>query len=116
MRGLIWVLAVFALAVGLSLATHLNDGYAILVFPPYRADLSLNLAILLLLAAFVLGYMLLRMVTHTLRLPLYVHDFRLRRRDAKGRAALLAALQTMFEGRYARAEKSAGRAYKLGQA
>lgn len=116
MRGLIWVLAVFALAVGLSLAAHLNDGYAILVFPPYRADLSLNLAILLLLAAFVLGYMLLRMVTHTLRLPLYVHDFRLRRRDAKGRAALLAALQTMFEGRYARAEKSAGRAYKLGQA
>jgi len=111
-----WVLAVFALAVGLSLAAHLNDGYAILVFPPYRAELSLNLAILLLLAAFALGYMLLRMVTHTLRLPLYVRDFRARRRDAKGRAALLAALQTMLEGRYARAEKSAGRAYKLGQA
>jgi HemY protein len=116
MRGLMWVLAVFALAVGLSLAAHLNDGYAILVFPPYRAELSLNLAILLGIAAFVLGYMLLRMVTHTLRLPLYVRGFRLRRREAKGRAALLAALQTMFEGRYARAEKSAGRAYKLGQA
>jgi HemY protein len=111
-----WVLAVFALAVGLSLAAHLNDGYAILVFPPYRAELSLNLAILLWIAAFVLGYMLLRMVTHTLRLPLYVRGFRARRRDAKGRAALLDALQTMFEGRYAHAEKSAGKAYKLGQA
>ena len=111
-----WVLAVFALAVGLSLAAHLNDGYAILVFPPYRAELSLNLAILLGVAGFVLGYMLLRMVTHTLRLPLYVREFRQRRREAKGRGALLDALQASFEGRYARAEKSAGRAYKLDQA
>ena len=80
MRGLMWVLAVFALAVGLSLAAHLNNGYAILVFPPYRAELSLNFAILIVLAAFTLGYLLLRLVVHTLRLPLHVHNFRLRRR------------------------------------
>ncbi len=111
-----WVLAVFALAVGLSLAARLNDGYAILVFPPYRAELSLNLAILLGLAGFTLGYLLLRLVAHTLRLPLYVRAFRARRRGEKGQAAMLAALQALFEGRYARAEKSAGKAYKLGQA
>ncbi len=111
-----WVLAVFGLAVGLSLAAHLNDGYAILVFPPYRAELSLNFAILLGLAGFTLGYLLLRLVAHTLRLPLHVRDFRLRRREAKGRAALLAALQALFEGRFARAEKAAGEAYQLGQA
>ena len=111
-----WVLAVFGLAVGLSLAAHLNDGYAILVFPPYRAELSLNFAILLGLTGFTLGYLLLRLVGHTLRLPLHVREFRLRRREAKGRAALLAALQALFEGRYARAEKSAGEAYELGQA
>jgi HemY protein len=111
-----WVLAVFALAVGLSLAAHLNNGYAILVFPPYRAELSLNFAILLGLAGFTLGYLLLRLVVHTLRLPLHVRNFRARRRDAKGRAALLAALQALFEGRYTRAEKSAGDAYELGQA
>lgn len=116
MRGLMWVLAVFALAVGLSLAADLNDGYAILVFPPYRADLSLNFAILLGLAGFALGYLLLRVVGHTLRLPLYVRDFRLRRREAKGRAALLAALQALFEGRYARAEKAAGQAWEFGEA
>jgi HemY protein len=115
-RGLLWVLAVFALAVGLSLAAHLNDGYAILVFPPYRAELSLNLAVLLGLAGFALGYVLLRLVAHTLRLPLYVRNFRLRRREAKGQAALLAALQALFEGRYARAEKSGGKAYALEQA
>src|SRR5487761_1957330 len=116
MRGLMWVLAVFALAVGLSLAAHLNNGYAILVFPPYRAELSLNFAILLGLAGFTLGYLLLRLVVHTLRLPLHVRNFRARRRDAKGRAALLAGLQALFEGRYTRAEKSAGDAYELGQA
>ena len=116
MRGLMWVLAVFVLAVGLSLAAHLNDGYAIFVLPPYRAELSLNLAILLILAGFASGYLLLRLVAHTLRLPLYVRGFRARRRREKGQAAMLAALQALFEGRYARAEKSADKAYKLGQA
>lgn len=116
MRGLMWVLAVFALAVGLSLAAHLNNGYAILVFPPYRAELSLNFAILIVLAGFTLGYLLLRLVVHTLRLPLHVRNFRARRRGEKGQAAMLAALQALFEGRYARAEKSAGKAHKLGHA
>ena len=80
MRGLMWVLAVFALAVGLSLAARLNDGYAILALPPYRVELSLNFAILLGLAGFALGYVLLRLVAHTLRLPLHVRAFRARRR------------------------------------
>ena len=116
MRGLMWVLAVFALAVGLSLAAHLNDGYAILVFPPYRVELSLNFAILLGIAGFALGYMVLRLVGHTLRLPLHVRAFRARRRSEKGRAAMLAAQQALFEGRYGRAEKSAGEAYGSGEA
>jgi len=116
MRGLMWVLTVFALAVGLSLAAHLNDGYAILVFPPYRVELSLNFAILLGLAGFALGYMLLRLIGHTLSLPLHVRTFNARRRGEKGRAALLAALQALFEGRFGRAEKSAGEAYALGEA
>jgi len=116
MRGLMWVLAVFALAVGLSLAARLNDGYVILALPPYRVELSLNFAILLGLAGFALGYVLLRLVAHTLRLPLHVRAFRARRRGEKGRAAMLAALQAWFEGRYARAEKSAGEAYELGEA
>jgi HemY protein len=116
MRGLMWVLAVFALAVGLSLAAHLNDGYAILVFPPYRVELSLNFAILLGLAGFVFGYLLLRLVAHTLRLPLHVRAFRERRRLEKGRAAMLSALQAWFEGRYGRAEKSAAEAWELGEA
>jgi HemY protein len=111
-----WVLAVFALAVGLSLAARLNDGYAILALPPYRVELSLNFAILLGFVGFGLGYVLLRLVTHTLRLPLHVRAFRARRRSEKGQAAMLASLQALFEGRYARAEKSAGDAYALGQA
>jgi HemY protein len=116
MRGLMWVMAVFALAVGLSLAARLNDGYAILALPPYRVELSLNFAILLGLAGFALGYVLLRLVTHTLRLPLHVRAFHARRRSEKGQAAMLAALRALFEGRYARAEKSAGEAYELAQA
>jgi len=53
MKGLLWVLALFALAVGISLAAHFNEGYVLLVSPPYRAEISLNLAILLILGGFV---------------------------------------------------------------
>jgi len=115
MRGLLWVLAVFALAVGLSLVAQLNDGFVIFIVPPYRVELSLNLTILIAVAAFALSYALLRMLSHTLRLPQYVREYRLRRRQARASSALLASLQALLEGRHARAEKAAERAYKLGQ-
>ena len=60
MRGLFWILALFALAVGISLAMHVNDGYVLLEMPPYRAEISLNLAILLVLLAFAVLYAFLR--------------------------------------------------------
>ena len=47
MRGLLWLLALFALAVGISLAARFNDGYLLLVVPPYRIEVALSLAIFL---------------------------------------------------------------------
>lgn len=45
MRRLLWLLALCALAVGISLAARFNQRYILLVLPPYRAELSLHLAI-----------------------------------------------------------------------
>jgi HemY protein len=69
MKGLLWVLALFSLAVAVSLAARYNDGYLLLVLPPYRVELSLNLAILLCLGAFLLFHGLLRALALALSLP-----------------------------------------------
>lgn len=115
MRALFWVIAIFALAAGLVVAARYNTGYVLLVLPPYRIELSLNLLLVLLFVAFVAGYLLVRMVSGTVRLPARVHEYRLARRRQKAQATLLEALQEFFAGRYARAEKAAASSIKLGE-
>jgi uncharacterized protein HemY len=90
---LLWLLALAALAVGLSLAARFNDGYLLLVLPPYRAEISLNLTIILLLLAFVLFYACLRVVVLTISLPQRARRFRARRRGEKAAEAFRDALR-----------------------
>ena len=52
MRGLLWLLALFTLAVGLSMAARFNDAYLLMVLPPWRVEVSLNLAVTVLLGSF----------------------------------------------------------------
>jgi len=115
MRGLLWLLALFALAVGISLAARFNDGYVLLVFPPYRAEISLNLAIALIVGAFALLYALLRGVALTLALPNRVREFRERRQREKAAGTFQDALRLLFEGRFSQALKKAGAAHAAGQ-
>ncbi|PKO50979.1 MAG: heme biosynthesis protein HemY, partial [Betaproteobacteria bacterium HGW-Betaproteobacteria-21] len=48
MRALIWLIGIFALAAGMAMLAGLNEGYVLVVLPPWRAQLSLNLLLLLL--------------------------------------------------------------------
>ena len=111
MRLLLWLLLLAGLAVGLALVARSNDGYALLVLPPWRVELSLNLLILLQLAAFCLAYLLLRLLDHTLALPRSVREYRARRARAQAEQALVDSFRYYFEGRYGRALKSASAAY-----
>lgn len=113
MKPLLWVVAILAAAVALTLAAKHNAGYVLLVYPPYRVELSLNLMITLLLAIFATGYGTVRLAFHTLHLPAYVRKFREERRREKGREALDEALLSFYEGRYATAEKLAATALEL---
>ncbi|MHB9117755.1 MAG: heme biosynthesis HemY N-terminal domain-containing protein [Burkholderiales bacterium] len=113
MKTLLWILAGLTLAVSLTIAAKYNDGLVLLIFPPYRAELSLNLFVVLSLAAFIALYSLARMVQHTISLPGYVQAFRLSRRQNKARAALSTALTAFFEGRYVTAEKQAAAALAM---
>lgn len=115
MKGLLWLLSLFALAVGVSLAARYNDGYVLLVFPPYRAEISLNLAILLILGAFFLLHALLRGLALTYALPRQVREFRARRQRDKAASTLHDAMRLLFEGRFSQALKKAAQANAAGQ-
>jgi HemY protein len=112
MRVLLWLLAVFALAAGVSIAMRGSDGYAMFVLYPWRVEISLNLLAVALVLAFAAAYFAVRFLSHTVRLPTHVRAFRRRRREEKGRSALFGAIQALFEGRFGRAEKLAAQAHE----
>ncbi len=114
MKGLFWLLGLFAAAVAVMLAAR-NPGYVQFVYPPYRMEMSLTLFAFVLLGIFALAYMLLRLAIATLQLPEFVRAFREERATSKGRLAMMEALKAYFEGRFAAAEKAAVRAMNLGE-
>jgi HemY protein len=65
-------------------------------------------------ASFAALYLLFRLLGAALALPATVRAWRLRRRRDRAHAALAAALQAYYEGRYARAEKEAAIAFESG--
>lgn len=110
MKALFSVLAILGLAVALTMAATHNAGYVVLVYPPYRAELSLNLALVLLAALYLLLYVSLRLGQHVLSLPAYVRRIKEERRRKKGRSLLSDAVLSFAAGRYAEAEKDAAAA------
>ncbi|MBV5276504.1 heme biosynthesis HemY N-terminal domain-containing protein [bacterium] len=114
MRSLLWLLALFVLAAGIALLAHFNDGYVLLVFPPYRAELSLNLALILIVTGFAALYALLRSLAVTLSFPQRVREFHEKRRRERAVNDFQDALRFLFEGRFSRALQKAGAAYAAG--
>ncbi len=111
MRTLFWLVTLAALAVALALAARYNDGYALLVLPPWRLELSLNLLAVLLLMVFAAGYAITRGLVTIFGLPKAVQRFRARRSRAQVEAGLRDALRLFYEGRYSHALKCAEVAY-----
>lgn len=114
MRGLLWVVTLFALAVGASLAAHFNEGYVLLVLPPYRVELSLSVLAIICLAAFLLFYFVLRTVALTRSLPRRVREYRQRRQNEKMVEVFYDATRLLFEGRFTQAMKKAEEAHAAG--
>ncbi len=107
MRNVLWFLALFAVAAAVALLAGNNQGTVTLYWPPYRIDLSLNLVLLLLLAAFVLFYATLRGTALLLALPDEARRWRLRHQERVLQQGLLDALSHLTAGRYIRARKAA---------
>src|SRR4051812_6989012 len=104
MKTLFWLVAVFAAAVAMVILGRVDAGYVLFVYPSYRIEVSMLFFGLALMATFAVLYATLRLASHAFALPVYVQTFRARRRKERAHAALAAALQAYYEGRYARAE------------
>lgn len=110
MRLALWVLGLFALAVGFTLAARLEQGYIIVVFPPWRIEVSFMLALALLFALAGVAYLLIRLAHTALRLPEDLKAWRGRQRREQADQALLEALRAYFDGDGKRAAQLAAKA------
>jgi HemY protein len=110
-RGLFWVLALFAAAVAVALGARMNDGYVLLAVPPYRAEVTLNLFLLVLAVLFLGLYALLRTLSYTFGLPERARRYRAQRSQERAAQVFQDAVRLLFEGRFGQALKKAGEAH-----
>ncbi len=99
------LLALLAALTALFLKTNLGN-VAVFV-PPYRVDVSVNLALLVLVLLLSAVYWAARVVQKMADFPEQVRLYRARREEIGGNRALIESLKNFLEGRFARAEKSA---------
>ena len=110
MRIFIWIIFLFAAAIGLAVAARFNPGNVVFFYPPYRLDLSMNFFIILMGLLFVLIYGVLKAIRITKNMPARVARYRREKREREGNRAFRDALKAFFEGRFGHSERAASRA------
>jgi HemY protein len=107
-RWLISMLIVAVLAVALAMAGRYDPGYVVLVYPPWRMEISFISFVLMVVALVVGGVVLLRLALLTLNLPRIVREQRERRAAKKRDENFVGGLRAYTEYRYQDAEQSLG--------
>jgi HemY protein len=107
MRAALWLLALFGVAVAIALFAGNNQGTVTLFWPPWRVDLSLNLVLLLLFAAFAFLHAALRALAALFDLPRQALRWRAQQKERAMHGSLLDAISHLLAGRFIRARKSA---------
>jgi HemY protein len=107
MRWLTWALALALLAAAVSLLLQVNAGNVAFLIPPYRLDVSLNAFLIVLLGVLALVYWGARALQKMVDFPERVRLYRARREEIGGQQALVEAVRSLLEGRFARSEKAA---------
>ena len=107
MRAALWLLILFAIAVAGALFAGNNQGSVTLFWPPYRIDLSLNLVVLLLVAAFFFVHAVMRALSALLDLPKQALRWRTQQKERAMHASLLEGLSHLLGGRFIRARRAA---------
>ncbi|MCU0966330.1 MAG: heme biosynthesis protein HemY, partial [Burkholderiaceae bacterium] len=113
MRGIIWLVLLFVVAVVAATTLGRNDGLVSIYFGHWRTDLSLNLFVLLVLAACAVMMAAARSINSLVSLPQRAREWRQLRRERAAHAALREALAEYFAARFSRAHRAAQRALVL---
>ncbi len=113
MRGVVWVVLLFAVAVVAATTLGANDGLVSIYWSGWRTDLSLNLFLLALLALALVGMAVVHALGRVVSLPRRAGEWRALRRERAAEAALREAMTAYHAARYSRARKAAARALAL---
>ncbi len=110
MRVLLWILLVLVIGVAVLIAVRFDQGYVLVVFPPWRVEMSFILMLALTFGMFVLSYLVIRLLRVTLRLPSDVRAWQEKRRRIKAEDELSRAVAAMMAGEYGHARSLADKA------
>jgi HemY protein len=113
MRSIFWFLWLAAVAVGLALLVGDNTATVTVFLHPWRLDVSLTLALIVLVVGFVLLYLALRGVSIVRNLPAKAHRWRASQQERSVYVSLLDALIFQLAGRFVRAQSAAQHAIHL---
>jgi HemY protein len=114
-RKIFWWLLMFLLLVSLVLLAGNNQGYVLIVRPPYRFQFSFNFLLILVVLGFLLLHYFLRFV-HFLRfLPANRRNKQEAQRLKASNDSLLIGMQALAEGDFATAESAIQHAHDLVQ-
>jgi HemY protein len=107
MRWLASALLIALAAAVVALILQINAGNVAFLVPPYRVDVSLNLFIVALVVVLAIVYWIARAIQKVADFPEQVRLYRARREEIGGHHALIEAMKSLLEGRFARAERAA---------
>jgi HemY protein len=113
MRGVIWLVLLFVAAVVAALTLGDNDGLVSFFWGTRRVDMSLNLFLLVALAAVLALVAGLQALNALLSLPRRAREWRELKRERAAQSALREALSEFFGARYSRAHRAALRALSI---
>jgi len=104
MRTWFWTIVLLVLAVGLALVLREHSGNVLIIAQPWRIELSLTLAVLLLIAGFIGLHLLLRLLSWLVSGPERFRTWRGLRARKRDHELLESGWINVLEGRYPQAE------------
>ena len=109
MRGLIWIIILFAVAVGLAIAAGTYNGNVYIVAEQTMLRINLHAFIVGLIVTVVVLYLLVRLIAGILNVPGRLRRFGTARKGRQASSALNNAGLAFFEGKFQKAEQEAAK-------
>jgi HemY protein len=112
-RGVIWIVLLFVVAVVAATTLGSNDGLVSIYWSGWRTDLSLNLFVIVVVVGCLALMSVAQALGSLLSLPRRASEWRALRRERAAQSALREALAEFFSARYSRAHKAATKALAI---